>query len=45
MRLLTGLSAQAWSTWETATSKLMVDPEYIKKVEDPKWYALKLFPW
>ncbi|KAH6714523.1 proline iminopeptidase [Leptodontidium sp. 2 PMI_412] len=29
--------AQAWSTWETATSKLMVDPEYIKKVEDPKW--------
>ncbi|PMD67321.1 proline iminopeptidase [Hyaloscypha bicolor E] len=29
--------ASAWSTWETATSKLMVDPEYIKKVDDPKW--------
>ena len=31
------LSASAWSTWETATSKLLVDPEYIKQVEDPKW--------
>lgn len=30
-------AAAAWSTWETATSKLIVDPEYIKKVEDPKW--------
>jgi len=29
--------AAAWSTWETATSKLVVDPEYIKKAEDPKW--------
>ncbi|PSS16957.1 hypothetical protein M430DRAFT_51279 [Amorphotheca resinae ATCC 22711] len=29
--------AGAWSSWETATSKLMVDPEYIKKAEDPKW--------
>ncbi|RDW88053.1 putative proline iminopeptidase [Coleophoma cylindrospora] len=29
--------AGAWSTWETATSKLIVDPEYIKKAEDPKW--------
>lgn len=30
-------SASAWSTWETATSKLMVDPKYIEKAEDPKW--------
>jgi len=29
--------AGAWSTWETSTSKLMVDPEYIKKGDDPKW--------
>jgi proline iminopeptidase len=29
--------AGAWSRWETATSKLVVDPEYIKKSEDPKW--------
>lgn len=29
--------AAAWSRWETATSKLVVDPEYIKKSEDPKW--------
>lgn len=29
--------AGAWSTWETATSKLLVDPEYIKKASDPKW--------
>ena len=32
-------SAGAWSIWETSTSKLIVDPEYIKKAEDPKWYA------
>lgn len=31
------LSATAWSTWETATSKLIVDPEYIAKGDDPKW--------
>ena len=30
-------SAAAWSRWETATSKLKVDPEYIAKAEDPKW--------
>jgi proline iminopeptidase len=30
-------SANAWSTWETATSKLMVDPKYIEKAADPKW--------
>lgn len=29
--------ASAWSTWETATSKLIVDPEYIKKADNPKW--------
>ncbi|KAG0647763.1 Prolyl aminopeptidase [Hyphodiscus hymeniophilus] len=29
--------AGAWSTWETSTSKLIVDPEYIKKAGDPKW--------
>ncbi|RKF82358.1 putative proline iminopeptidase [Golovinomyces cichoracearum] len=29
--------ASAWSKWETATSKLIVDPDYIKKAEDPKW--------
>ncbi|TQS33991.1 hypothetical protein Golomagni_05645 [Golovinomyces magnicellulatus] len=29
--------ANAWSKWETATSKLIVDPDYIKKAEDPKW--------
>lgn len=29
--------AAAWSRWETATSKLVVDPEYMKKAEDPKW--------
>ena len=30
-------AAAAWSRWETATSKLAVDPEYIKKSEDAKW--------
>jgi len=35
--MLTGGSAGAWSTWEISTSKLLVDPEYIKKVENPKW--------
>ncbi|TAQ83940.1 hypothetical protein B7494_g7737 [Chlorociboria aeruginascens] len=29
--------AAAWSTWETSTSKLVVDPEYIKKAGNPKW--------
>jgi proline iminopeptidase len=29
--------AGAWSRWETATSRLFVDPEYIAKSEDPKW--------
>ncbi|KAH8663470.1 proline iminopeptidase [Tricladium varicosporioides] len=29
--------AGAWSTWETATSKLVVDPKYIAKAADPKW--------
>ncbi|KAF8861899.1 proline iminopeptidase [Acephala macrosclerotiorum] len=29
--------AGAWSRWETATSKLIVDPKYIEKAEDPKW--------
>jgi proline iminopeptidase len=35
--LLTVGSASAWGTWEAATSKLVVDPEYIKRVDDPKW--------
>jgi len=30
-------AAAAWSRWETATSKLVVDPEYVKKAEDAKW--------
>jgi proline iminopeptidase len=30
-------SAGAWSTWETSTSKLVVDPAYIAKAGDPKW--------
>jgi len=30
-------SAAAWSRWETATSKLIVDPKYIEKAEDPTW--------
>lgn len=30
-------SASAWSIWETSTSKLIVDPKYIAKAEDPKW--------
>lgn len=29
--------AGTWSRWETVTSKLMVDPEYVKRAEDPKW--------
>jgi len=37
--LLTENSAQAWSTWETATSKLIVDPKYIARVENPQWYV------
>ncbi len=35
--LLMNSSAGAWSKWETATSKLLVDPAYIQKSEDPKW--------
>jgi hypothetical protein len=35
--MLTGSSASAWSTWETSTCKLLVDPEYIKKGENQKW--------
>jgi proline iminopeptidase len=34
---LTPLSATAWSTWENATSKLLVDTAYIARGEDPKW--------
>lgn len=30
-------AATAWSTWEAATSKLIVDPEYVKRAENPKW--------
>lgn len=29
--------ATAWSKYETRTSKLTVDPEYIEKSADPKW--------
>lgn len=29
--------AAAWSTYETATSKLACDPEYIAKAADPVW--------
>ncbi|KAG9243851.1 proline iminopeptidase [Calycina marina] len=29
--------AGEWSTWETALSKLIVDPEYIAKAHNPKW--------
>jgi len=29
--------AVAWSNWENATAKLVVDPEYIAKSEDPQW--------
>lgn len=28
-------AGKAWSTWEMATSRLLVDPEYIKKAEAP----------
>lgn len=28
-----------WSRWETALSKLIVDPEYVKKAENPEWYV------
>lgn len=37
--MLTLSSAGAWSKWETATSKLIVDAEYIAKSNDPKWYS------
>lgn len=30
-------SADAWSRWENSTSKLMVDPAYIARSDDPKW--------
>ena len=36
--LLIDVSALAWSTWENATSKLLVDEEYIKRGDDAKWY-------
>ncbi|TVY35291.1 putative proline iminopeptidase [Lachnellula subtilissima] len=29
--------ASAWSAWETRTSKLIVDPGFVAKAEDPKW--------
>ncbi|KAI0129623.1 Alpha/Beta hydrolase protein [Xylariales sp. AK1849] len=29
--------ADAWSRWETATSKLIVDPAYIAKADSPEW--------
>ncbi|KAI0142040.1 Alpha/Beta hydrolase protein [Pestalotiopsis sp. NC0098] len=29
--------ADAWSRWEMSTSKLIVDPSYIAKAQDPKW--------
>jgi hypothetical protein len=31
-------SAGAWSSWETHTSKLIIDPGFAAKAEDPKWY-------
>jgi proline iminopeptidase len=30
-------SSGAWSTWETSTNKLVVDPAYIAKAANPKW--------
>ncbi|QDS75806.1 hypothetical protein FKW77_000245 [Venturia effusa] len=29
--------ADAWSRWEAATSKLLVDPSYVARVDDPKF--------
>lgn len=29
--------ADAWSRWETSTSKLLIDADYIAKSDDPKW--------
>ncbi|KAK7953476.1 proline iminopeptidase [Apiospora saccharicola] len=29
--------ADAWSRWEVSTSKLIVDPAYIAKADDPEW--------
>lgn len=29
--------AGAWSTWESSTVELIVNREYIKKAENPKW--------
>jgi len=31
--------ALAWSKWEMATSKLVVDPKYLERAEDPAWAA------
>lgn len=30
-------SAAVWNTWENSTSKLLVDPKLIARVEDSKW--------
>jgi len=29
--------ALAWSNWEMSTSKLVVDPGYLQRAQDPKW--------
>jgi len=29
--------AAAWSRWETCTSMLLVDKEFVKKADDPQW--------
>lgn len=34
-------AAKAWSCWEMATSRLYVDPEYIKRAADDAEFALK----
>jgi proline iminopeptidase len=31
--------ALAWSKWEMSTSKLVVDPAYLARSDDPKWAA------
>lgn len=38
------LCASAWAKYETATSKLIVDPEYVKKSADPIWALSKNEP-
>lgn len=30
-------AAQAWSRWEQRTARLLPDPDYIAKADDPKW--------